>query len=93
MVYFFLSINKQEGKYELFNVGYGRGIKIKDLVKKVIECSGKQLEIIHDLSKPTVPTSLFLDCTRAQNKLGWSPSFSLEQGINKTIAWYEENIR
>lgn len=86
------AINKQESYYDLFNVGIGKGIKIKNLVKKIIECSGKDLKMQHDLSKPTVPTSLFLDCTKAKEVLGWEPKYSLEQGLYKAIEWYEENI-
>ena len=36
-----IAINKQEDKYELFNVGSGEGIKINELVEKVIHYSGK----------------------------------------------------
>lgn len=87
-----LAIEKQEENYELFNVGLGKPIKIKDLVKKVVECSGKDLSIENDLSKPTVPTSLYLDCSYAKHKLGWKPKHSLEEGILKSIKWYKENI-
>ncbi len=83
------AITKQTEQYELFNVGLGKGIKIKDLVQIVIECSGKKLTIEHDLTKPTVPTSLFLDCSYAKNKLGWEPKYTLEQGINNTLKWWK----
>ena len=79
------ALKRQDNQYELFNVGLGKGIKIKNLVEKVIETSGKQLEMVHDLSKPTVPTSLFLDCSYALEKLKWKPKHSLEQGLKKTI--------
>ena len=86
------AINKQEDYYKLYNVGLGIPIKIKDLVKKVIESSGRDLKMKHDLTKPTVPTSLFLDCSKAKQELGWSPSHSLEEGLHKTLKWYRENI-
>ena len=82
------ALDKQESNYELYNVGLGEAIKIKDLVSKVIQCSGKELQIKHDLTKPTVPTSLFLDCSKAKKELGWSPKYSLEQGLTKTLEWY-----
>tara|TARA_R100000664_G_scaffold9888_1_gene16461 strand:- start:2316 stop:2915 length:600 start_codon:yes stop_codon:yes gene_type:complete len=85
------AINNQESDYELYNVGLGKGIKIKDLVKKVIQCSGKNLKIEHDLTKPTVPTSLFLDCTKAKKELNWEPNYTLEGGLKETIKWYKEN--
>ena len=83
--------NKQTENFELFNVGLGEGIKIKDLVHKIIECSGRNLEVVHDLSKPTIPTSLFLDCSRAKEKMDWKPEYTLEQGIINTLKWYRDN--
>ena len=82
------ALDKQESNYELYNVGLGEAIKVKHLVSKVIQCSGRELEIKHDLTKPTVPTSLFLDCSKAKKELGWSPKHSLEQGLTKTLEWY-----
>ena len=87
-----LAINKQESDYELFNVGLGKATKIVELVKKIIKHSGKDLEIKHDLSKPTIPTSLFLDCSKAKKLLGWEPSIDIDDGIVKTINWYKNNL-
>jgi hypothetical protein len=85
------AINKQTTPYELVNVGLGKGIKIKDLVKKIVKYSNNNLEIVHDLSKPTVPTSLYLDCSYAEKLFGWKPKHTLDEGIKKTIEWYKEN--
>jgi len=87
------AIDKQSENFELFNVGLGRAIKIKDLVKKIIECSCRDLEVIYDLSKPTIPTSLFLDCSYAKEKLGWQPFHTLEEGIFESIGWFEKNMK
>lgn len=85
------AIERQEAPYELFNVGLGKATKIIDLINKIIEHSGKQLTIKHDLSKPTIPTSLFLDCTKAKELLNWEPKVDIDEGIKKTLKWYEEN--
>jgi GDP-L-fucose synthase len=86
-----VAINKQTTSYELVNVGLGKGIKIKDLVYKIVKHSERNLEIIHDLTKPTVPTSLYLDCSRAKELFDWEPKHTLDEGIKKTIEWYKEN--
>jgi len=85
------AIEKQENSYELFNVGVGKAVQVKDVVNKIITHSGKNLEIVHDLSKPTIPTSLFLDCTKAKEKLDWEVETDLDTGIIKTLNWYKEN--
>ena len=86
------ALKNQKNPYELYNVGLGQGIKIKDLVRKVIANSGKDLEMVHDLSKPTVPTSLFLNCSKAKEELGWKPKHTLNEGIKKTLNWYRDNF-
>lgn len=87
-----LAIHKQDAKFELVNVGCGRAVSVKELVKKIVCCSGKNLDIEHDLTKPTIKTELCLDSTKAEVSFGWIPKVSLDEGIKKTIQWYRENI-
>jgi nucleoside-diphosphate-sugar epimerase len=87
------AIAKQPEKYRLYNCGYGQAIPIKDLVNKIVAASGKKLAIEHDLSQPTIKTSLFLDCSLAERELGWKVETDLDTGIKKTLAWWEENVR
>jgi GDP-L-fucose synthase len=87
-----LAIAKQPEKYRLYNCGYGQAITIKDLVSSIVRLSGKKLAIEHDLSQPTIKTSLFLDCGLAEKELGWKPKMALEDGIAKTLAWWRENV-
>ncbi|MEW6679491.1 MAG: NAD-dependent epimerase/dehydratase family protein [bacterium] len=87
-----IAIDKQESKFELYNIGYGSSISISDLVKKIIEHSGKNISIEYDLSKPTLKTKLCLDYSKAKNMLGWKPKTSLDKGIKKTILWYKNHF-
>ncbi len=87
------SIINQSVPYSLYNCGYGAAISIKTLVNNIIEASGKSLEVVYDLSQPTIKTSLSLDCSKAKNELDWYPETTIDQGIAKTIAWWKENIR
>ncbi len=87
-----LAVSKQETRFELYNAGYGRSVAIKDLVHKIVACSGKNLVIEHDLSKPSIKTKFCLDSTKAKNELGWEPQVSLEEGIQRTMEWYRKNL-
>lgn len=86
------AIDRQESKFELYNVGYGSSISVSNLVKKIIACSEKEIGIEYDLSKPTIKTKLCLDITRAKNSLGWYPKVSLDEGIRRTMEWYKSDI-
>jgi len=87
------AIQRQKTNYELFNVGLGEAVAVRDLVSKIIAASGKDLKVENDLSKPTIKTSLYLDWTKALREIGWQPQISLDEGIKMTLDWYKENIK
>jgi nucleoside-diphosphate-sugar epimerase len=87
-----LTLQNQKEKYRLYNCGAGKAESVINVVKKIISASKKNLEIEHDLSMPTIKTSLFLDCSLIKKELGWEPKISLEEGIEKTIRWWNQNI-
>lgn len=82
-----MSLNKQKAPFELVNVGSGRSVSIKELVRRIIELSGKKLSVAYDLSKPSIPTRVCLNIKKAKNVFGWEPLISLDQGILKTLRW------
>jgi GDP-L-fucose synthase len=84
------SIRYQESPFGLYNVGAGESISINGLVRKIMTMAGRDLEMIHDLSKPSIKTSLSLDSSKSYNELGWKPEIPLDLGIQKTIKWYED---
>ena len=85
------AINKQTEGYKLYNVGYGECFSVKKIVQKIIKQSGKKLQIIHDLTKPSIETKLAICSAKAYEELGWKPQTTLEDGIQKTIEWYKHN--
>jgi GDP-L-fucose synthase len=86
------SILNQKEKYRLYNCGLGKKVSIRSLVELIIQKSMKDLTIKHDLTQPTIKTSLYLDCNLAREELGWLPQISLDKGVESTIAWWRQNI-
>jgi len=85
-------LDKQESYYELFNVGLGKSISVSNLVKNIIDISGKSLAIIYDETKPTIKTKIAIDTTKVNDLYGWTPEISLLEGISKTISWYKGSL-
>ena len=83
-----LSIKKQSSQFELVNVGSGKAVSINELVDEIIDASGKEMVVEHDLSQPNIPTSLHLDISKAERDFGWKPKTALREGISKTMNWY-----
>ncbi|MBM09264.1 MAG: hypothetical protein CMF69_06770 [Magnetovibrio sp.] len=83
-----LAIAKQPTQFSIFNVGSGTSISVKELVESVISESKKNLSIKFLPNKPTIKSSINLDCDKARRDLGWRPKTSLKAGIKKTLAWW-----
>lgn len=87
-----LAVFNQPENFGLYNCGSGEAVSVNELVERIIAASGKDLRIEYDLSAPTIPISLSLDCTKAKNELKWLPRTSLYEGIEKTLNWWKNNV-
>lgn len=86
------ALAQQTSPYCLHNVGSGRAITVRALCEKIVTASGRNLAIEHDLSKPSIPFNLTLDCSKAREAFGWQPRIRLEEGIARTIDWWRDHI-
>lgn len=77
-------------KSEPVNLGSGMEISIKDLVTLIAKLSGFEGKIIWDTSKPNGQPRRQLDVTRAEREFGFKAQVGFEEGLRRTIAWYEE---
>jgi NAD dependent epimerase/dehydratase len=81
---------------EVFNLGTGREISIRDLADKIIRMVGRPVALALDEQRLRPGASevmrLLSDNSRAAQKLGWQPQYSLESGLEKTIAWVKEHL-
>ncbi len=82
-------LREQDSPFELINIGCGQSISVLNLVQKIIKLSGKNLRIEFDRTKPTLPFKLALNINRAKERYGWCPTVSLDEGIRKSLEWYQ----
>ena len=75
----------------LYNVGSGKDITIKELAETIQKVTGHQGEIIWDSSKPDGTPRKLMDVSKMKN-VGWEYSTAFKEGIEKTYAWFLENI-
>ncbi len=74
---------------EPVNLGSGAEIHIQDLVELVAKVCGFHGEIVWDASKPNGQPRRLLDTSRAEEGFGFRARTSLEDGLRRTVAWYE----
>ena len=76
---------------EPVNLGSSFEISIKDLLETIVRLTGFEGEIQWDTTKPNGQPRRKLDVTRAKERFGFESRTSFEEGLMKTIEWYENN--
>ena len=74
------------------NLGNGREVTIKDLVETIARLTNFHGEIRWDRSKPDGQPRRQLDTARAFERFGFRAQTPLEDGLQRTISWYEEKL-
>ena len=80
-------------KPEPINLGAGKEISIKALVELIVKLTNYRGEIRWDASKPDGQPRCCLDTTRAEREFGFRAGTPFEDGLRRTIAWYEQQCR
>lgn len=78
-------------KPEPVNLGSGREITIRALTELIAKLANFQGKITWDTSKPDGQPRRCLDVSRAKQEFGFVSETPFEEGLKKTIAWYEAN--
>ncbi len=77
---------------EPVNLGSGDEVSIKTVAGYIADIMGFRGRFLFDSSKPDGQSRRILDITRARQGFGFSPSISMEDGLRKTIKWYNHTI-
>ncbi len=78
---------------EPVNIGTGSEIKIRDLAELLARLTGFTGEVRWQADKPDGQPRRSLDATRALEKFGFRARVPLEEGLRRTIDWYEAQSR
>ena len=75
------------------NIGNPGEFTIKQLAEKIIGMTGSRSEIIYKPLPSDDPVRRRPDISLAQKNLNWQPMVNLEQGLAKTIAYFEDYLK
>jgi len=82
---------------DVYNLGSGQEISIGALAQKIIELTGKEVEIIGDTQRIRPEKSeverLLSNAEKAKNVAGWEPKYTLDEGLKETIDWIKDNLQ
>jgi CDP-glucose 4,6-dehydratase len=78
---------------EAFNFGHGEAVAVLQLVGEIARAVGRtDLEPIVQSAAPNEIQAQWLDATKARTHLGWTPAFTLSEGLRRTVKWYRDQF-
>jgi len=84
-------INGKAG--QAYNISANNEISNVQIVHKILEIMGKSNDLIEFVEdRPGHDQRYSLDSSKIKNEFGWSTKINFEDGIRKTIEWYEKNF-
>lgn len=77
-------------KDNLYNIGTGVDLTIKELAEMIQQIVGHEGEIVWDSTKPDGTPRKLMDVSKMSAE-GWNAKIKLEEGIRETYKWFLEN--
>ncbi len=74
------------------NIGNPDEFTVRELADVVIDVTGSDSEIVHEDLPVDDPGKRRPDITRARTELGWEPEIKLREGIERTVAWFRDEL-
>ena len=70
------------------NLGTGVELRVSEIAQTVADAVGYDGQILWDTSKPDGQPRKCLDVSRARDRLQWTASTPLPEGLERTVGWY-----
>ena len=74
------------------NIGNPEERTVLDIAKAVLEVTGSDSPIEFVPRPVDDPSVRCPDITQARERLGWEPQVSLAQGLERTVAWFADQL-
>jgi UDP-glucuronate 4-epimerase len=82
----------QDVGYEIINLGGGRNpVSLNTIISKLEELLGKKAKIDHKPFHVADLMETWADISKAKRLLDWEPLVSLNEGLEQSVQWYNDN--
>ena len=78
---------------EVFNVACGDRITLLEMLQHINKITGKDIAPIHGKPRAGDIKHSQADIKKAEEKLGYAPKVSFEEGLRRTIEWYGDSLK
>jgi UDP-glucose 4-epimerase len=79
--------------FDIFNVGSGKSYSVKEIVDKLIAINKKRVSVtyLNERRKNEIMNTI-ADIKHINDRLGWKPKISIDEGLKKTFEWYKNEL-
>jgi UDP-glucose 4-epimerase len=77
---------------EVINIACGQAVTVNEIINMINKLLGKSVRPIYTASRPGDVKHSLADITVAQNLIGFNPVVQFEDGLQKAIDWYRDNL-
>ena len=75
---------------ETYNIGFGQPVTNLEIVRRLLRILGKSEDLIDFVpDRPGHDRRYALNTDKIRRELGWDPAVELEQGLARTVEWYQ----
>lgn len=86
-----LGSDQDSNEFDVYNVGTSDHVRVIDFVKAIFDQLGwKPATTDFQLDRPVGVSSRASDNRKIEGRFGWSPSVSIQRGVELTLAWYSD---
>lgn len=79
-----------ESRHEIINFASGESVSLREVVPKILLSAGyESAKVVFDSEKPTMIPVRRISNIKAKKLLAWEASVSIDEGIRRTVEWYE----
>jgi len=77
-------------KSDIFNIGTGKETDINRIFRLLKKTTGSKQKEVHAPPKPGEQQRSVLDCSKAGRLLKWKPRYSVDEGLAKTVEYFQK---
>ena len=80
-----LTVDHEPG---IYNLGWGRPTSINEICSVLVNITSYSLPVQYGPAKVGETRHIYLDASKAKRDLGWAPTITLEEGLEKTVDYF-----
>ena len=84
-----LAASSEEGIGETFNIACGERVSVNQLAEQLMDVLGRKVPVVHEDPRSGEVKHSLADITKAAERLGYSPSVDIWEGLRRSASWVE----